>query len=103
VLSPCQFIRKEEKNGDVPATPLDYLERVFHVPFHLPPMEREGFATLIEKLTEPLAPTDGVREKTADRAQELGMRWQLKVRPLSGPTTRPLLIAIQRLQCARNQ
>lgn len=36
-----------------PATPLDYLEKIFHVPFHLPPMERRGFTTLIEQLTKP--------------------------------------------------
>lgn len=35
-----------------PATPLDYLEKVFHVPFHLPPMGDAGFKTLIERLTE---------------------------------------------------
>jgi hypothetical protein len=36
-----------------PATPLDYLEKIFHIPFHLPPMSRDGFSTLIEKLSEP--------------------------------------------------
>lgn len=35
------------------ATPLDYLEKIFHVPFHLPTMGEEGFAELISKLTEP--------------------------------------------------
>ncbi|HSS75702.1 MAG TPA: P-loop NTPase fold protein [Thermoanaerobaculia bacterium] len=38
-----------------PATPLDYLEKIFHIPFHLPAMERAGFGTLMEKLTEPSA------------------------------------------------
>jgi hypothetical protein len=33
------------------ATPLDYLEKIFHVPFHLPGMDERGFATLIERLT----------------------------------------------------
>ena len=42
-----------------PATPLDYLEKIFHIPFHLPPMEEKGFGNLIEKLTEPSAtPTE---------------------------------------------
>lgn len=35
------------------ATPLDYLEKIFHVPFHLPAMEEEGFGELIHQLTEP--------------------------------------------------
>jgi KAP-like P-loop domain-containing protein len=38
---------------ELPATPLDYLEKIFHVPFHLPPMDEHGFATFVEKLTEP--------------------------------------------------
>ncbi len=30
-------------NGDeIPATPLDYLEKIFHIPFHLPPMGGSG-------------------------------------------------------------
>jgi len=36
-----------------PATPLDYLEKIFHVPFHLPPMGDRGFEKLIDRLTEP--------------------------------------------------
>jgi len=36
-----------------PATPLDYLEKIFHVPFHLPPMEQGGFESLIENLANP--------------------------------------------------
>lgn len=55
----------EHKNGEAnlrvrndnaeerPATPLDYLEKVFHVPFHLPPMGETGFQTMIRRLTEP--------------------------------------------------
>lgn len=43
-----------------PATPLDYLEKIFHIPFHLPPMEEKGFSNLIEKLTEPpTTPAEG--------------------------------------------
>jgi hypothetical protein len=41
--------------GEIPATPLDYLEKIFHVPFHLPAMNKDGFGTLVEKLTEPAA------------------------------------------------
>jgi hypothetical protein len=40
---------------DIPATPLDYLEKIFHIPFHLPPMDPVGFANLVESLTEPNA------------------------------------------------
>ncbi len=36
-----------------PATPLDYLEKIFHVPFHLQPMKKEGFADLMAALTRP--------------------------------------------------
>lgn len=42
--------------GEIPATPLDYLEKIFHIPFHLPPLAERGFANLVEKLTEPNAP-----------------------------------------------
>jgi hypothetical protein len=39
---------------------LDYLEKIFHIPFHLPPMEEKGFGNLIEKLTDPSAtPAEG--------------------------------------------
>jgi KAP family P-loop domain len=40
-----------------PATPLDYLEKIFHVPFHLPPMHETGFRSLIDRLTEPMKAT----------------------------------------------
>ncbi len=36
-----------------PATPLDYLEKIFHVPFHLQPMNQDGFADLMTALTRP--------------------------------------------------
>ena len=36
-----------------PASPLDYLEKIFHVPFHLPPMNKDGFADLVTALTRP--------------------------------------------------
>jgi hypothetical protein len=45
-----------EDQENRPVTPLDYLEKIFHVPFHLPAMGDAGFRTLIEKLTEPLKP-----------------------------------------------
>jgi hypothetical protein len=34
------------------ATPLDYLEKIFHIPFHLPPMTPHGFELLVQNLTE---------------------------------------------------
>jgi ABC-type multidrug transport system fused ATPase/permease subunit len=45
-----------DENGR-PATPLDYLEKIFHVPFHLPQMGETGFKKLIDRLTEPVAAT----------------------------------------------
>ena len=37
-----------------PPTPLDYLEKIFHVPFHLPTMEVTlAYSALVMKLTEP--------------------------------------------------
>ena len=53
-----------ENNGERPATALDYLEKIFHVPFHLPPMEKEGFENFIEKLTEPPQVTQTVSKQT---------------------------------------
>jgi hypothetical protein len=41
-----------------PATPLDYLEKIFHVPFHLQPMNKDGYMDLMTALTKP-------RESTA--------------------------------------
>jgi hypothetical protein len=34
------------------ATPLDYLEKIFHVPFHLQPMKKDGFEDLMAALTK---------------------------------------------------
>jgi hypothetical protein len=41
------------EDDERPATPLDYLEKIFHVPFHLPPMNKDGFADLVTALTRP--------------------------------------------------
>ena len=41
------------QTADGRVTPLDYLEKIFHVPFHLPSMDATGFEDLIENLTEP--------------------------------------------------
>jgi len=50
-----------EINDERPATPLDYLEKIFHVPFHLPPMEERGFKSLIDRLTEPVTTKNPVQ------------------------------------------
>lgn len=52
-----------ERNGDAgeldeerlhwQSTPLNYLEKIFQIPFSLRPMQPGGFADLVEKLTEP--------------------------------------------------
>jgi hypothetical protein len=36
--------------AETQATPLDYLEKIFHIPFHLPSMSRNGFEELIVTL-----------------------------------------------------
>ncbi|HKP02553.1 MAG TPA: P-loop NTPase fold protein [Chthoniobacterales bacterium] len=38
--------------GERSATPLDYLEKIFHVPFHLPRMEDTGYRELVVELTK---------------------------------------------------
>ncbi len=43
---------KTPKSEGYQATSLDYLEKIFHIPFHLPTMGETGFSTLIENLTE---------------------------------------------------
>lgn len=48
-----QFSGLLTETDERPATPLDYLEKIFHVPFHLPPMDERGFADLMESLTKP--------------------------------------------------
>jgi hypothetical protein len=51
-------------DDEIPATPLDYLEKIFHIPFHLPPMDERGFANLVEKLTEANVPTTASTSNT---------------------------------------
>ena len=53
---------------EFPATPLDYLEKIFHIPFHLPVMEKNGFETLVERLTEPITPS--VSEKSENEENQ---------------------------------
>lgn len=52
--------RLRSDEDELPATPLDYLEKIFHVPFHLPPMDERGFATFVEELTDPSSPPTSV-------------------------------------------
>jgi hypothetical protein len=54
---------RNDNADERPATPLDYLEKIFHVPFHLPPMEEPGFKTMIQRLTEPRK-SDSSSDKT---------------------------------------
>ena len=81
------------KNGERSATPLDYLEKIFHVPFHLPPMEEKGFATLIHKLTEPLvappiriSPSDKSKSTSSPESREASPGVDQK-RPATGGAT----------------
>ena len=50
-----------EAEDNRPATPLDYLEKIFHVPFHLPSMGDTGFKTLIKELTKPPEPASAAQ------------------------------------------
>jgi len=52
---------RETNNGtqdldldEIPATPLDYLEKIFHVPFHLPQMSAKGYEKLVDQLIVPI-------------------------------------------------
>jgi KAP family P-loop domain len=45
-----------------PTTPLDYLEKIFHIPFHLPRMEKKGFEELVWNLTQPVDTPPGPEE-----------------------------------------
>ena len=72
---PGTGIERDER----PATPLDYLEKVFHVPFHLPAMQKEGYEGLIRRLTESVEATTDIPDQTevteSDEAteEELGL------------------------------
>jgi hypothetical protein len=55
----------EARNGDAhfaaelengPASPQDYLEKIFQVPFQIQPIEKPGFAALVGDLLKPVAP-----------------------------------------------
>jgi hypothetical protein len=61
------------------ATPLDYLEKIFHVPFHLPVMDKDGFGELISRLTEPPKEAAGT-SKPQSRPRV----------PLSSPAAKPV-------------
>ena len=43
------------------STPLNYLEKIFQIPFALRPMSKTGFERLVENLTEQLSPPDKSR------------------------------------------
>ncbi len=52
------------------ATALDYLEKIFHVPLHLPAMNRAGFSVMIERLAQPQAES-ATESKVGPRAESL--------------------------------
>ncbi len=56
---------------EIPATPLDYLEKIFHVPCQLPRMTPAGFANFVDKLTAPRAqPTPAPSVQTEEPPAE---------------------------------
>jgi hypothetical protein len=63
--TPGKMVDENER----PATALDYLEKIFHVPFHLPTMNEFGFGQLIQKLTE-MQPAESNAEKIGVNVHE---------------------------------
>jgi hypothetical protein len=58
------LMQSDKRNGqENPTTPLDYLEKIFHVPFHLPEMDAKGFGNLIWKLSAPRSAEEGSLDK----------------------------------------
>jgi hypothetical protein len=51
-----------------PATSLDYLEKIFHVPFHVPPMGKSGYGTLIHNL---IKSSEEMRPATSQSPREV--------------------------------
>jgi KAP family P-loop domain len=47
---------REEGSGEWKSTPLNYLEKIFQIPFTLRPMEKTGFGKLLDSLTATPAP-----------------------------------------------
>jgi|GEM_PF-5834554 len=56
-------LMQTELDEERPATPLEYLEKIFQIPFHLPAMGQTGFQSLMENLTK-------TKEGTGDGAQK---------------------------------
>jgi hypothetical protein len=56
--------RGSESDDTWGSTPMQYLEKIFQIPFTLPPVDRAGYTTLVDALTDPTmdagrsAPTD---------------------------------------------
>lgn len=82
-------LRRETENDENQATPLDYLEKIFHIPFHLPGMRPDGFKELMEKLTGAAADDDATETIAADaRTTEPGETGVPITDPAQGETTR---------------
>jgi hypothetical protein len=67
--------RRADSNSiheEIPATPLDYLEKIFHIPFHLPEMGQQGFANLVERLTEPVSSIESIETKSDKQGAAAG-------------------------------
>jgi hypothetical protein len=83
-------LRTGMTDDERPATPLDYLEKIFHVPFHLPPMGELGFETLIDRLTAPPeAATSIIKPPERNEiAEEIRKRFDIPG-TISAPMERP--------------
>jgi len=77
---------KEER----PATPLDYLEKIFRVPFHLPEMTRIGFGNMMDKLTEPpkKLPAKGVGIQKPEISERVDQKQEVVVPKVVLPPSR---------------
>jgi hypothetical protein len=62
--------RAQSMPDETPATPLDYLEKIFHIPLHLPPMGKEGFETLVWNLSQPKEAAAGVNQSLKEDESE---------------------------------
>lgn len=54
--------------GERQATPLDYLEKIFHIPFHLPAMTQDGYVGLMKSLAGEI----GTQARTVENGRSHG-------------------------------
>lgn len=71
------------------ATPLNYLEKIFQIPYTLRPMQPDGFAEYVHYLTRPAPEEDqAMQEPDAMKSEEAGTK-AIEDGEEAGPTTSP--------------